>query len=137
MEKPLKDLDTLQLKEFSQIASDAGQNIRKIVSGETKETYFRIATMPEMKRILSQATEQERKKRSETFLKGLEYRNRIPQGMHDRGEAYIFSDHPLASKETIEDTVITCQPTPVPPPYSIRLLKKMKCGMSPLDPKEA
>ena len=98
MKKPLKDLNTLQLKEFSQIASDAGQNIRKIVSGETKETYFRIATMPEMKRILSQATEQERKKRSETFLKGLEYRDRIPQGMHDRGEAYSFADHPLASK---------------------------------------
>ncbi len=58
-------------------------------------TYYRIDTMPEARRILSQATLEE--KRSETFLDGLEYRSRIPQECMI-GRAYVFADHPLEAE---------------------------------------
>ena len=80
------------------IAKDAGQEVDLLLQDGECITYYRIDTMPEARRIFSQATLEERKKRSETFLDGLEYRSRIPQGMHDRGEAYVFADHPLRRK---------------------------------------
>ncbi|WP_276611350.1 hypothetical protein [Fodinibius halophilus] len=89
------NLSRKQLKEFKAIAANAGQDLSLLYEGESQNTYHRIATMQEARRILSQATKAQRRKRSETFLDGLEYRSRIPQGMHDRGEAYVFADHPL------------------------------------------
>ncbi len=83
-----------QTDEFYEIAAYAGQDADKLRSGETLVTYFRIGTMEEARQILSRATDEERKKRGTTFLDGLGYRSRIPQGMHDRGEAYVFADHP-------------------------------------------
>jgi hypothetical protein len=85
--------------EFISITQKARQNIEQLQSGQAQTTYFRIETMADAKRILSQATAEDRIKRSETFLDGLEYRSRIPQGMHDRGEAYVFANHPLASEQ--------------------------------------
>ena len=86
-------------EEFLSIAKDAGQEVDLLLQDGECITYYRIDTMPEARRILSQATLEERKKRSETFLDGLEYRSRIPQGMHDRGEAYVFADHPLEAEK--------------------------------------
>lgn len=88
-----------QTDEFYAIAAYAGQDRDKLRSGETVVTYFRIGTMEEARQILSRATEEERKKRGLTFFDGLEYRSRIPQGMHDRGEAYVFADHALEAEK--------------------------------------
>jgi len=86
-------------QEFLSIAADANQDTDNFRGGESQMTYFRIDTLQEAKKILSQATLEERIKRSETFLDGLEYRSRISQGMHDRGEAYVFANHPLETEK--------------------------------------
>lgn len=92
-------LDRWLPQEFLSIALEANQDLEKLRAGDSQRTYFRIRTMAEARRILSQATPEERAKRGETFLDGLEYRSRIPQGMHDRGEAYVFADHPLSETD--------------------------------------
>ena len=77
-------------EEFLSIAKDAGQEVDLLLQDGECITYYRIDTMPEARRILSQATLEERKKRSETFLDGLEYRSRIPQECMI-GERLMFS----------------------------------------------
>ena len=98
----IQEWTEIQQNEFLSIAEDAGQQVDLLLKNGECITYYRIETMFEARRILSQATLEDRKKRSETFLDGLEYRSRIPQGMHDRGEAYVFADHSL---ETEKDQV--------------------------------
>ena len=78
-----------RLAEFLMVAGHAGQTEvldRPVVS------HFRIDNMADARRVLSRATPDERRRRGATFLDGLEYRSRLPQGMHDRGEAHVYAD---------------------------------------------
>ena len=78
-----------RLTEFLTVAGHAGQTT---VLTTPEVSYFRIATIAEARRVLSRATPDERRRRGATFLDGLEYRSRLPQGMHDRGEAHLYAD---------------------------------------------
>jgi hypothetical protein len=93
MTYPSATLNDSPLEEFLLIARHAGQDSTALLNPEPTISYFRIENMADSRRILSRATHEERKKRSETFLDGLEYRSRIGQGMHDRGEAHAFANH--------------------------------------------
>lgn len=94
MNTRINNIENTLTEEFKSIANKANQEIDKLTNSETLINHFRIDTMEEAQKILSQATPRERQKRGETFLDGLEYRSRIPQGMHDRGEAFVYANHP-------------------------------------------
>ena len=49
-----------------------------------------------MQRILSRADEATRRRRGERFFEGLEARQRLGQGRHDRGEAFAFAGAELS-----------------------------------------
>lgn len=94
----LKEYDPPKLlPEFFQIAAMGNQDVDKLKRFIPQSTYFRVNTAEEMS-LISRATEASKRKRSLTFFDGIEYRARLPQGLHDRGEAYGFAGIPLDRK---------------------------------------
>ena len=93
------DLLNPHLREFFSIAAEMNQDINKICEPEGQRTYFRVDTIEEGRKFFSRASSAAKKIRSETFMEGLEYRSRLGQGMHDRGEAAIFANHPVEEKK--------------------------------------
>lgn len=77
---------------FKEIAKTLGHDLNALNNGKEITTYIRIPTMPEARKILSRASEIQRKKRSSVFYTGIESRQRLPQGMHDRGEEYTHAN---------------------------------------------
>lgn len=93
----IKTCPSVLSSEFFQIASLGNQDFQLLNRFIPQCSYFRINT-PEEARMISRATEVSKQKRARTFFKGIEYRARLPQGLHDRGEAYCFADMSLDKK---------------------------------------
>ncbi len=61
--------------------------------------YITIPTMERARFLLGPSCEKTRKRRSEIFYRGIEARQRLPQGMHDRGEEYVWADGMIHQKD--------------------------------------
>lgn len=90
-----KEMDRLNLlPEFFQIAAMGNQDTEKLRGLVPQLSYIRVESAEEMS-VISRATEKSKRKRARTFFEGIEYRARLPQGLHDRGEAFCFAGIPL------------------------------------------
>jgi hypothetical protein len=82
-----------QWKEFYEKAALLGHDAGKLEAGEAIITYGTFATLPEGRKMLSAANGQQRKARQKNFFNPpLLARQRLGQGIHDRGEAILFAD---------------------------------------------
>ena len=85
-------LKPAQLGELYEKARLLGHNPSDIEQGRECCTYFTIPTLEDGRRLFSMATEDQRQKRQQTFFNpGIAIRQRLGQGMHDRGEAMAFA----------------------------------------------
>jgi hypothetical protein len=70
-----------------------GHDTDALALGEEITTYFRFDTMEDCRRLISMATQEQREKRQEHFYNPpIAARQRLGQGMHDRGEAALFAN---------------------------------------------
>ena len=85
------------------IAKSFGQDVDKVMQGEVVVTYHRIGQMQEARVLLCHAGDEEREKRGKTFFDGIAYRRQLSQGLHDRGEAFVFANAPELMEEGDEE----------------------------------
>jgi hypothetical protein len=79
-------------KEFYDKAALLGHDAEALASGRELITYLRFATLPEGSRLLSVATKEQRIERQAQFFNPpIAARQRLGQGIHDRGEAILFA----------------------------------------------
>ncbi len=78
--------------EFINIANLLGHDIRLLEAGEEAITKIKIPTLEEGAVVLSRATHQQRQLRGATFFDAIKARQKLGQGMHDRGEAVTFAN---------------------------------------------
>jgi hypothetical protein len=82
-----------QWDEFYKKAAILGHDVSKLEAGEEITTYSTFATLPEGRKLLSVADDRQRKVRQQSFFNPpLLARQRLGQGIHDRGEAILFAD---------------------------------------------
>ncbi|RDL47319.1 hypothetical protein BLJAPNOD_06159 [Ensifer sp. M14] len=83
---------------FDAIASAAGHDPAALAAGRIEISRLRVENIEGLRFWLSYAPEQSREARRTCFdhLRG---RERLWQGVHDRGEAYIFAGMPIASRD--------------------------------------
>jgi hypothetical protein len=89
----MKD-SALITEEFLAIASGISQDKEQLLKDGFLETLFSLRTIEDVRRLFSRACEEERLRRTAGFMEGIAYRSRLPQGLHDRSEAYVFAGHP-------------------------------------------
>ncbi len=81
------------LNEFYEKAALLGHDTDKLAAGETVISYGTFASLLEGRRLLSMATDAQRVARQQSFFNPpLQARQRLGQGIHDRGEALVFAD---------------------------------------------
>ena len=84
--------------EFFEVAGLLGHDTNRLMLGEEIITYMRIPTITQAANILSRADLEQRAKRANTFFDAIKGRERMGQGIHDRGEAVVFAyGQPLVS----------------------------------------
>jgi len=84
--------------EFFEVADLLGHDTNRLMLGEEIITYIRIPTITQAANILSRADLEQRAKRENTFFDAIRGRERMGQGIHDRGEAVVFAyGQPLVS----------------------------------------
>jgi hypothetical protein len=80
-------------EEFARVAALFDQDPAELVASERVD-FVRIPSL-ERARSLSRATDDQKARRGRTFFDAIKARQRLWQGMHDRGEAFVFADGPL------------------------------------------
>jgi hypothetical protein len=82
--------------EFFRRARLLGHDETKLRNGEEEVRYILPESPQEVRRLFSVATPEQRMERQKTFYTpGLAIRSRLGQGIHDRGEAFVFADEPI------------------------------------------
>lgn len=84
----------LPFAEFEAIAAAAGHDISELEAGNIATTWLRVSDIHTLRSWMSHADETARRKRLQSF-DSFGGRARLWQGVHDRGEAYIFAGRPL------------------------------------------
>lgn len=80
-------------KAFYDKAIVLGHDAETLARGEEITTYDRFDTMEDCRRLLSVANQEQRIKRQEHFFNPpIAARQRLGQGMHDRGESFVFAN---------------------------------------------
>jgi len=85
--------------EFIQVASLLGRSLAALENSQEVTSYSRIPDPQQFRKIMSRGTDLSRCRRGKTFFDAIGYRTRIGQGMHDRGEAYVFADADLCDAD--------------------------------------
>ncbi len=80
------------MQTFYEIASLFNHSCNLLAEGEELITYAEIPSLEIARNIASRSSDDIRKKRSLVFYQGIENRQRLFQGKHDRGEEYVFAD---------------------------------------------
>ena len=88
----LSDLPAERAAEFFEVAGMLEHDAQTLRAGVELRSHLRLPTMEDGRRVLSRATPEERKRRGATFFDAIRSRQRLGQGMHDRGEAFTFAD---------------------------------------------
>ena len=86
------DLPAERAAEFFGVAGMLGHDAKTLRAGVELRSHVRLPTMEDGRRVLSRATPEERQRRGATFFDAIRSRQRLGQGMHDRGEAFTFAD---------------------------------------------
>ena len=76
---------------FYQIAGELNHDQTLLQQDHEIITYPRIATLEQARAICNRASPEVRKKRSQVFYLGLENRQRLPLGIHDRTEEFVYA----------------------------------------------
>jgi hypothetical protein len=93
-------LDEISLQEFLQKASLIGHDQASLLNGEEITTYFQLHNFPIVRQALSNATDEQHRKRLPFFFSHAhELRAKLGQGKHDRGEAVLFAGAPIAEQD--------------------------------------
>lgn len=80
--------DTSRFREFFEVAALVGHDPKQLFSGEEITSYLELPSLENAKRIFFRATEEQQAARSAFFFtEALKARQRLGQGVHDRGEA--------------------------------------------------
>ena len=92
--------------EFWEVAGLLGHDPERLRAGEEIRSRLRIPTLPEARGILSRADAAARRLRAQTFFDAIRSRQRLGQGLHDRGEAVVWAEGttPDADDETPGET---------------------------------
>lgn len=88
----------LPLAEFEAITAAAGHDISKLEAGNIATAWLRVGDIHTLRRWMSHADETARRKRLQCF-DDFGGRVRLWQGVHDRGEAYVFAGKPLDARD--------------------------------------
>lgn len=88
----------LPLAEFEMIAAAAGHDISELEAGQIATAWLRVSDIHTLRKWMSHADETARRKRLRSF-DDFGGRARLWQGVHDRGEAYIFAGKPLDQRD--------------------------------------
>ncbi|MBK5571829.1 hypothetical protein [Ensifer sp. SSB1] len=96
----LAEIGTAQspLAEFERIATAAGHDMSELEAGHLATAYLRVGDIHSLRWWMSHAAETARAKRLQSF-DHFGGRARLWQGVHDRGEAYIFAGEPLEERD--------------------------------------
>lgn len=86
------------LAEFEKIATAAGHDMSELEAGLVATAYLRVGDIHGLRFWMSHAAETARAKRRQSFSH-FGGRARLWQGVHDRGEAYIFAAEPLDARD--------------------------------------
>ncbi|WP_027999463.1 hypothetical protein [Sinorhizobium arboris] len=92
------DVQHSPMTEFEMIAAAAGHDFGALSAGGIATAHLRISDIHSLRRWMSHAGGTERRLRQRSFA-GLGGRTRLWQGVHDRGEAYIFAGTPLEASD--------------------------------------
>lgn len=86
------------LAEFERIATEAGHDMSELEAGHIATAFVRVGDIHSLRCWMSHAAETARAKRRHSFTQ-FGGRARLWQGVHDRGEAYIFAGEPLDARD--------------------------------------
>ncbi len=102
MEEPLTDRSVSIARpyspaeaEFAAVAEMLDQDPDLLFAGDELVSFIRLPDFERARQVLSRATDEQRAKRGATFFDAIRARQRLGQGMHDRGEAVVFADSVL------------------------------------------
>lgn len=89
-----------QFDEFFSRARLLGHDETKLRNGEEEVRYVLPESPQEVRRLFSVATLAQREERQKSFYTpGLAIRSRLGQGIHDRGEAFVFASEPIRKSD--------------------------------------
>lgn len=78
-----------------------GHNSSKLLMGEQETTYILMESAHEVRKYMSVASQEQRIRRQKSFYNpGIKIRQRLGQGIHDRGEAFVFADEPIHPEDS-------------------------------------
>ncbi len=89
------------MQSFATISRLFGHDTSQLRADAQVVSYARIPSLPEARRVFSRATPDIRVARSEVFYEGIRKRRRLFQGMHDRGEEFLFADGHMHEQDRI------------------------------------
>lgn len=79
-------------REFLEVAALLGHDRDTLLAGGRIRTRFEISSFEHARQVLCRANDEQRARRGRTFYDAIAGRQRLPQGLHDRAEAYVFAD---------------------------------------------
>ena len=86
-------MEATRLQEFRSWAAALGHDSDRLESGEEVISYLEVSTAEAARALLSHATPAQRTERQKTFFHpAIAVRSRLGQGMHDRGEAFVWAN---------------------------------------------
>jgi hypothetical protein len=104
MEVSLKTVDALSTQQQSEFKNKSlllGHNYQSLTEGKEELTFFTTPDLETFKKYICHATEEQKKERLKTFFNpSIASRSRLGQGMHDRGEAFIFAGGALCEEDS-------------------------------------
>jgi hypothetical protein len=90
------------MDEFLQLARQLGHYAALDAGQNEVCTYFTVPTLEEARPLVSRATPEQRAARQRVFFHpALQLRRRLGQGLHDRGEAFVFADGNLTGQDRL------------------------------------
>lgn len=78
--------------EFLAVAELLGHDRDRLLAGERFETLLEVGSLAAARVLLCRADESRRDRRGRSFFDAITNRQRLGQGIHDRGEAHLFAD---------------------------------------------
>ncbi|WP_141335241.1 hypothetical protein [Raoultella terrigena] len=87
--------------DFLSIALRLGHDVEALMDGHEIITYQRIPTLEIAREVLCRASAEIRRRRSRVFYQGIAARQRLAQGMHDRGEEFVYADGVIHPRDAV------------------------------------